>query len=61
MIDIEVPEYTFPYETYLEWCKSVDYNGMGGVTYLASNQGLCITSVRLPPELALVFKLKFGL
>lgn len=61
MIDIEVPEYTFLYDDYIEWCKSVDYNGMGGVTYLASNQGLCVKSVRLPDELALIFKLKFGL
>ena len=61
MIDIEIPEYTFPYDAYIEWCKSVEYNGVGSVTYLASNQGLCVTSVRLPPELAVVFKLRFGL
>lgn len=64
MIEISVPDYSISYEAYGAWCDRVGHDRWHPTyrgTYSASNKGMYLNIVRLPSELALLFKLEFGI
>ena len=64
MIEISLPDYWMSYEAYGVWCERVGHDRWHPTyraTYLRSNKGMYVNTVRLPPELAIIFKLEFGL
>lgn len=65
IIEIKIPDYHISYAMYGAWCERLGHERWNLVysplLILRGNKGMYVSIARLPPELAVLFRLEFGL